>query len=443
MSMRSKVLWSEGLFLQAQHFQQQDRFFLGQLREFAANCLPYAWGFTELEFDAELLRQGKLSIKKASGVFPDGTLFSIPEVDSLPGTLDVGPLEVGVTELTLCIPLQRHGASEVADESEPGLRYLRSLASYRDSTSDKGQEADIEIAQLNCQFRRGSEDLSGYSMLPIARLGRSSQDAPAEMDTDFVPPLLNIRASAYMAAKLEEILGLIQYRAESLSGRLRNNERGSSAAIQDFMCLQLLNRVEPLFAHVARANFLHPYNLYLYLIQFLGEFASFTESRLLPPEMPRYQQAALTSTFQQLFAISREYLSTVQEQTAVMMDLTERKYGIHVAPINDRSQLDSCIFVLSVKGKVDRTQLRKSLPSLIRIAPVEKIRDIISARTSGIPVSPMTSDPRQLPYSSEATYFELDQSGELWALMKKSGGFAIHVDMDIPELQMELWVIRT
>ena len=51
MAWSSKVVWSEGMFLRPQHFQQQDRFI-----EFVthARALPmegFFWGFRELTLD--------------------------------------------------------------------------------------------------------------------------------------------------------------------------------------------------------------------------------------------------------------------------------------------------------------------------------------------------------------------------------------------------------
>ena len=39
-------------------------------------------------------------------------------------------------------------------------------------------------------------------------------------------------------------------------------------------------------------------------------------------------------------------------------------------------------------------------------------------------------------------YFELDRGSPHWQLMQNSGGFAIHVSGDFPNLRLELWAIR-
>ena len=60
MSAHNRVVWSEGLFLQPQHFQQQDRYFERYVETRCQALVPYSWGFTEVEFERDFLqdRQG-------------------------------------------------------------------------------------------------------------------------------------------------------------------------------------------------------------------------------------------------------------------------------------------------------------------------------------------------------------------------------------------------
>jgi len=54
MSHRSKVVWSEGLFLRPQHFQQQDRYLHQFVESRVGPLQPYAWGVHEIEVDRAL-----------------------------------------------------------------------------------------------------------------------------------------------------------------------------------------------------------------------------------------------------------------------------------------------------------------------------------------------------------------------------------------------------
>ena len=62
MSAYNKVVWSEGLFLRPQHFQQPERYleFHAHQRSLAAE--PFFWGFRELRLDVAALAVGTLAM---------------------------------------------------------------------------------------------------------------------------------------------------------------------------------------------------------------------------------------------------------------------------------------------------------------------------------------------------------------------------------------------
>ena len=76
MSWDSKIVWSEGMFLRTQHFQQQDRYVERLLRGRTENLRPHPWGLSKQAIDRSLLTTGRFALAEASGVFPDGTLLA-------------------------------------------------------------------------------------------------------------------------------------------------------------------------------------------------------------------------------------------------------------------------------------------------------------------------------------------------------------------------------
>ena len=78
------VIWSKGTFLTPQHLQIQDRFIEDTLG-FTLGSLNYRpWGFGRLAINQEALAGGVLAISLASGLFPDGMPFDIPDSDPAP-----------------------------------------------------------------------------------------------------------------------------------------------------------------------------------------------------------------------------------------------------------------------------------------------------------------------------------------------------------------------
>ena len=103
MSWFSKVVWSEGLFLRPHHFQQNDRYLERQVEGRVGQVTPYPWGFSVLEIDRDLAQQSKFGLRRATGILPDGTPFSVPDTSPLPLPIAVPENAAGQT-LWLVMP---------------------------------------------------------------------------------------------------------------------------------------------------------------------------------------------------------------------------------------------------------------------------------------------------------------------------------------------------
>lgn len=124
MSWYSKVVWSEGLFLRPQHFQQQDRHaeWYVEARSRAAGGL--FWGFTHLEIDEAALGTGKVALAAARGVLPDGTPFDFPATHPAPAALDI-PADTRNAVIYLALPLRRAQSPEAAPDGDPAAHLAR------------------------------------------------------------------------------------------------------------------------------------------------------------------------------------------------------------------------------------------------------------------------------------------------------------------------------
>lgn len=89
MAWNDKVVWQEGMFLRAQHYQQQDRYFEHLLQARSAPLRPHPWGVTEIALDRDLLGAGKFALSNIAGVLEDGTPFAIPGTADQPAPLDL------------------------------------------------------------------------------------------------------------------------------------------------------------------------------------------------------------------------------------------------------------------------------------------------------------------------------------------------------------------
>jgi type VI secretion system protein ImpJ len=443
MSANNKVVWSEGLFLQAQHFQQQDRYFERFVEARCHALAPHSWGFTEIEIERDLLAIGKVALRRAAGVFPDGTPFRMPDDDPLPPPIDVAT-QARDQILYLAVPLRRPDAQEVERAAGPDGLARHDIREYeaRDATSGSASGTALEVGALRTRLMLASDVTAAYGCVPMAHIVERRADNQVVLEDRFIPTVLYSRAATRLDTFTTELVGLLHQRGEALGGRAAATGRGASAEIADFLMLQAINRFEPLLKHYAEAGVLHPEELFRVCTSAAGELATFTTPSKRPPALPPYRHDRLRESFEPVMAALRASLSAVLEQAAIPIPIEAKKFGIFVAAVADRSLYTTAVFILAARADLPAEELRRRFPAQLKLGPVERIRDLVNLQLPGVPVHPVPVAPRQIPYHAGFVYFELDQSNELWDQLKTSGGVAMHVAGEFPGMALEFWAIR-
>jgi type VI secretion system protein ImpJ len=443
MSVYNKVVWSEGLFLRPQHFQQQDRYVERYVETRCQALIAHSWGLTVIEVEPDLLSIGKFGLRRASAVFPDGTPARMPDDDPLPTPIEIGP-QVRDQIVYLAVPLRRAGGLDVDRTAGDGLaRYTVRDVEARDATATGGDDALVEVGALRTRLLLASDVTDAYACIPLAHVVECRADKQVVLDEAFIPTVLDARAARRLATFMTELLGLLHQRGEALGGRVAATGRGSAAEIADFLMLQAINRYEPLMAHHVESGPMHPEDLYRISVAAAGELATFTTPAKRPPKLEPYRHDRLRESFEPVIAALRASLSAVLEQAAIPIPIESKKFGISVAAVADRGLYGTAVFVLAARADVPAEDLRRRFPTQLKIGPVEKIRDLVNLQLPGVPVHALPVAPRQIPYHAGFVYFELDQSNELWGQLKTSGGVALHVAGEFPGLALEFWAIRS
>ncbi|MDL2274724.1 type VI secretion system baseplate subunit TssK [Desulfosarcina sp. OttesenSCG-928-G10] len=441
-----KVIWTQGMHVTPVNMQQQDRYMDIQMRRRSAMLSPFAWGFTEFAIDEQYLGLGKILLSRATGIMPDGTLFDVGGGTSLLA-LDIEP---GVTNklVTLALPMSVQDALEVRDEETRGLstRYIRMPVRIRDHNAYKersSSEASILCGRLDLRLMQEEDsELKGYVTMPVARIVECRQDKSILLDRGFHPTFLHLEASAVLQGYLRELVGLIAHRADHLANRISNAGQTGTAELGDFMLLQCLNRMEPVFRHLDSIPGLHPEEFYRLLLSLVGELSSFSEKAKRPQHADAYNHTLQYHAFSQLMELARYVLSMVLEQHAVMLPLQKRKNNIQLAPIHDKNLLGTALFVLVAQADMDQETLRSILPKQIKIGTPENIRELVNTHLPGVKIRPMPVAPRQIPFHAGKSYFQLDFSSSQRAQLESSTGCALHVSGTFPGLVLQLWAIK-
>ena len=446
MSWRNKVVWSQGMFLQPHHFQQETRY-LERLVDTRARCLsPFAWGFSELQLDEGLLALGRVGIARASGVWPDGTPFSIPQLDPAPGPLDI-PADLKNEVIYLALPVQREGLNEAdfgdgspSSQNDELARFQALTVQVRDNTDASAEPEEIQTGRLKLKLIRAKELTDAYTVLGVVLVQEKRSDQAVVLDRGYIPPQVVADASGHLSSSLTLLHGLVRQRAQTLAGKMGQLGQGVSEIAQ-FLRLQLLNAHEPVLRQAAQAPHVHPRSLFDQCLSLAGELATFTPSHR-PPDFPLYRHDDLRGSFTPVLDCLRDMLSAVEEDNAIQIELVDRKFGIRTAVVSDLELVRNGSFVLAVNAQIPGEQLRQRFPAQSKVGPVESIKELVNFNLAGIVLRALPVAPRQLPFHAGYFYFELERGGELWQKFEQSGNLAVHVAGDFPGLEMALWAIR-
>lgn len=444
MSWESKVVWQEGLFLQPHHFQQQDRYLEALVAGVATGVAPYAWGVRELTLETALLKLGKIALKSCTGLTPDGAVFRIPQIDDHPAALDV-PETVKNCVVYLAIPIRRQGTVDVDmnDGPQSAARFAPTEVEITDTMGRDRRAVQMAVGKLRVQFALDLDDLADQMVIPIARIIEVKPDKQVILDPAFIPACTDVRAAPPLQGFLRELEGLLSHRTEALAGRLnQGNAAKGVAEISDFLLLIAVNKALPQLQHILSIENAHPAMIYQFLVGLAGELATFMTAEKRSAAFESYRHDDLSNVFAPVMRALRQHLSAVLEQNAVAIPIEPRKYGISVAMVEDKKLLTSASFVLAAKASVPPESVRRHFPTQAKLGPVEEIRQLVNSALPGVELRPLPVAPRQVPYHAGVVYFELDSKSPYWKQMTTSGGLAVHVSGDFPDLEMELWAIR-
>ena len=423
-----RVVWSEGLLLTQQHFQQHERYLENIIHE----CMEddFTWGFKDLSINKQNLSENRFGIEEASGIMPDGTFFRFDSRSAPPFIEITSLLEMG-EKVYLCLPLKKEGLAEIdlfqGGNKKSDLRCKTSTEIIRDNTNANNKERAIDLAELNFKLLLESDDRSQYTCMPVIRIARLDSEIGSVLDEKFIPPVLRCSTVPVLAGIVNEIYYLLLHKSKTLADHVIRPAKGSLSNYSDFLLLQVLNRVTPLFAHFSKTHYLHPKVLYRHMLQLAGEIATFTrESRLSSP-LPDYLHSDIENTLTPILGKIKSYLNVLSEQPAINIDLVKDKSGIYIAAIYENELLSSADFVLAAKADIKSSELNQLFQNLLTIASLEEIENLVSSQVSGIGFEALPVAPSQIPYHAGFSYYILDSSSPLWNQVRRSAGIALHM----------------
>jgi type VI secretion system protein ImpJ len=426
MSGSNRVLWSEGLYLRTQHFQQQDRHAEALMRA-GLQATPWQpWGFSRLEFDRAALDAGQIAIRTASGLFPDGTPFHVPDTAAPPPPVSVAAGASGVAHLA--IPVEQLGVATMdAGHAEPsGARYRGEITQVRDTVRNGADPAEVEVAKLNLRVLGPGEAVAGFVTLPLAQIEGLRADGSVAIREGDLPPALSIAAAAWYAGLLQEVVTGLDRIAEAHGQMVLG---GTGRSVENLLILELANAARPRVVHLLAQNLSHPCPLYEELAGLAGRMATYGSSSRRLTEMPVYDHADPAPAYQALADTLRSLMLSLRhvEPKSRALPVAKHSQNIWKVRIDNPEILKTSRIVLRIGSNLSEDTLRKLFVDQATVGAADVFESLWKSRLPGIALKPLHSQPREIPYDGERLCLELNQKSEHWAQLMNAPGFVIGI----------------
>lgn len=171
-----RPLWSEGVLLSPQQFQQQAEWESFSRAGLSLLSSPFPWGVERAELNDALLASGRVQVQTLRLWLPDGTLIDTQNSELPPEPREVvlpDPARADSVIVLVALPVMQPGIVNVQAESVPVERPLRYREEWVTVQDAFGQEEEpIAVARFNIMFRFDSESNDAWQTCAIARLLR-------------------------------------------------------------------------------------------------------------------------------------------------------------------------------------------------------------------------------------------------------------------------------
>jgi type VI secretion system protein ImpJ len=434
------VVWHEGMHLAQHHFQAQGRYFEDLARFVLSELVFKPYGVARCEFDPEALRNDALVLRHARGLMPDGLAFHFPD-EAPPEPREIRDLFSPTQDshlVLLAIPPFRPGRANCADGDgsappEP-LRFRPATREVVDEAT--GADAKpVAFAEKNFRLVLDAEDTDGLVTLPLARVRRDGT-GHFVFDEAYIPPSLQIGASARLVSLLARLVETLGQRLESLSVE----RAGAPGELVSHWLASAVNvSLGPLLHHLQTRR-AHPEQLYLEMLRLGGALCTFS-MQAHPRDLPMYDHDRLDECFGALEGRIREMLNVVAPSSSVRIPLRTTGESFFAGAVTDSRCFGAQTeWFLGVRAGASPAEVSALVPRLAKVCSARFIERLVREALEGLPLRHVLSPSPQISPRPGTAYFAIPKVGPIWKDIVDTREIGIYAPAAIPGAELELVV---
>jgi type VI secretion system protein ImpJ len=459
------IFWGQGMFLQPQHFQQQDFYHEARLRRYVHWLTPFCWGVKSLSLNEAALQNFVFEIERCELVTWDGTLVRF-QGEMLPSNARIAPrsfeaaLDPGGRPLEVYLGLKRLLWEEdnLSAQDSPGdnnveatqlRRFRLQEVEVPDLFADNSQSCSLHYLTYEVRLLFTSEaavHTQDYELVKIAELLRVTEGQGTVLSRRYIPPSLSVHASPVLAGMLREMRDLLTAKGRELTEfkrqhRVHTIELGSRDTVYLLM-MQMVNRYIPLFHHYLEVEETHPCVFYALLRQLVGEFSTFSETvSVLGGPLPAYRHDRLWECFDVAIRVAKDLLNEFTKGPDYVVPLPfDGKY--FATDLEKRFFDGNNHYYLSIKADMAARELEHLLTDTGRVCSREEMDVLLQRALPGLMVRYLETPPAELPRRVNFTYFELEHRSPFWRRIEQRQNIAVYCQLPPEKTEMQLVVLR-
>jgi type VI secretion system protein ImpJ len=257
---------------------------------------------------------------------------------------------------------------------------------------------------------------------------RQPNGQPIIRDT-YVPPVLHIAASPFLAGGLRRVLAAITARQRQLTAERNQRQAGNidfaATDARRFWLLHSLNGCIPVLTHMLDNRRAHPEEAYVLLAELIGHLATFSpEVDLL--NLPKFNYLDLGEPFEVIFARILSLLSGGIEHHYIEIPLEHRSDGMFIGKIPE-PHLAQHEFFAAVAAPMPEPLIRERVPAVLKVAAWNHIYEVVKQARHGVKVEIEWKPSGALPVRPGLCFFKVQRQGSYWDEIAKTSTIALYV----------------
>jgi type VI secretion system protein ImpJ len=447
MKLLSKIVWSEGMYLAPHHFQAQNRYFEDSVHFATASLWRHAYGFADLQIDADALRTGTVAILAARGIFQDGLTFDIPVSDPAPAPVEFAarfPPNADSITVVLGVPeLVNQGANCSLDNGASGSCRYTSIVNVFPDENTGYDDKEVRIGRKNLRLILQNEAPGATIALPVCRIVRDGS-GHFSADPSFMAPSVHLDVNDSMTGLLKRLVEILEAKSAAVSqdqaqsGRFQQSM--SERNVAQFWFLHTVNSSMADLRHLLLSKHGHPEELFCILSRLAGALCTF-DVEAHPRSLPKYDHMDPGTCLQQLDQEIRRLLELNVPTQGIPIPLKPLNRYFFVGDVSDERCVGRSRWILSIYSPVGEADLIQRTTQLVKVCSSKFVAKLVERALPGLTLTHLQIPPSAISAKVDHQYFSISRTGPCWESIVATRGVGVYVPGELPSPEVELTVL--